>query len=392
MKLLFLTSRLPYPLDKGDKLRAYHFIKELSKTHEVVLFSLNDQSPSKEAEQEMLKYCKRVEVYQLSKLTIFFNLLLNLFSKLPFQVAYFFHKKAEERLQEIIQEEQPDLIFYQLVRMAEYAVKADIPKAIDYMDVLSVGVKKRVDQESIFKKFVFAMEHKRLTDYEATVFDRFAKHFIITEQDREQIPHENRGNIVIISNGVDLDYFHPSNEKKEIIYDIVFSGNMGYPPNIVCAEYLVKQVMPLVWKHQPDAKVAIVGTDPSASVLALASNRVTITGRVADIRSYFYQSKMFAGPLFMNTGLQNKLLESMALGVPCITSTLANNALKGTPEVEVIIADDAQAFARAILDLMQDAAKRHIIAKNAELFVNQHHHWTNIGEQLSKELESIRKK
>jgi glycosyltransferase involved in cell wall biosynthesis len=101
---------------------------------------------------------------------------------------------------------------------------------------------------------------------------------------------------------------------------------------------------------------------------------------------------MFAGPLFMNTGLQNKLLESMALGVPCITSTLANNALKGTPEVEVIIADDAQAFARAILDLMQDAAKRHIIAKNAELFVNQHHHWTNIGEQLSKELESIRKK
>jgi glycosyltransferase involved in cell wall biosynthesis len=276
--------------------------------------------------------------------------------------------------------------------MAEYAVKTDIPKAIDYMDVLSVGVKKRVDQESIFKKFVFAMEHKRLTNYEATVFNRFAKHFIITEQDREQIPHDNRGNIVIISNGVDLDYFHPSNEKKEIIYDVVFSGNMGYPPNIVCAEYLVKQVMPLVWKHQPDAKVAIVGTDPSASVLALASNRVTITGRVADIRTYFYQSKMFAGPLFMNTGLQNKLLESMALGVPCITSTLANNALKGKPAIDILIADNAQEFAKAILDLMDNDTKRNNIAQEAEIFVNAHHHWTMIGQQLSKELESIRRK
>jgi sugar transferase (PEP-CTERM/EpsH1 system associated) len=392
MKLLFLTSRLPFPLDKGDKLRAYHFIKELSKKHEIVLFSLNDESASHEAEQEMLKYCKRVEVYQLSKLTIFSNLVRNVFKKLPFQVAYFFHQKAELRLQELIRQEQPDLVFYQLVRMAEYAVNTNIPKAMDYMDVLSVGVKKRVDQESLFKKFVFAMEHQRLTHYEQAVFNRFAKHFIITEQDRAQIPHNDRNHIEIISNGVDLTYFHPASEKKKSVYDVVFSGNMGYPPNIVCAEYLVNQVMPLVWKHQPQAKVAIVGTSPSAAVLALASDKVTVTGRVADIRKYFYESKMFAGPLFMNTGLQNKLLESMALGIPCITSTLANNALKGKPGHDVLIADDAPAFANAILDLMQDETKRNHIAKNAELFVNQHHHWSNIGEQLSKELESIRKK
>lgn len=391
MKLLFLTSRLPYPLDKGDKLRAYHFIKELSKWHEVVLFSLNDEPTAEASKKELEKYCKRVEVYQLSKLTIFMNLIANIFRRKPFQVAYFTHRAAEETLQKLIAEEKPDLLFYQLVRMAEYGAGLTLPKALDYMDVLSVGVQKRIEQERGIKKWVFALEYKRLKNYEAEVFGRFKKHFIITDQDRVQIPHPSKEEIQVISNGVDLDYYQPPTEAREIQYDVIFSGNMAYPPNIICAEYLVNQVMPLVWAKKPAATVAIVGTSPSAAVLALASSKVTITGRVDDIRTYFYQAYVFAGPLFMNTGLQNKLLESMAMGVPCVTSTQANNALKGVEKKDILLADDAKGFADAILHLMNHSAERNELAKNAIAFVSQHHHWTSIAEQLNHELESIQK-
>jgi glycosyltransferase involved in cell wall biosynthesis len=273
--------------------------------------------------------------------------------------------------------------------MAEYAKDSKVNKVLDYMDVLSVGVQKRIDQESVFKKWIFKIEFERLSKYESDVFTRFKKHFIITEQDRNQIPHVSNQQIKVVSNGVDLDYFKPSKNEVEKKYDVVFSGNMGYPPNITCAEILCKQIMPIVWKSKPNAKVVIVGTSPSKSVLDLASETVTITGRVEDIRTYFYQSKIFVGPLFMNTGLQNKLLESMALMIPCITSTLANNALKGKSEHDILIADTVQDFATKILELLDNDAERISLAKNSFAFVNQHHHWKKIVEQLSKELENI---
>lgn len=389
MKLLFLTSRLPYPLDKGDKLRAYHFIKEISKFHEVVLFSLNDEETANSSVQELEKYCSLVVVHQLSKWTIYYNLFKNIFSRKPFQVAYFTNRIAKKKFEKLVAEEKPDVLFYQLVRMAEYGAALDLPKALDYMDVLSVGIQKRVEQERGLKKWVFALEHSRLKKYEAAVFHRFKKHFIITEQDRDQIPHPSKDKIQVLSNGVDLTYYQPPSEKNLLRYDIIFSGNMAYPPNIICAEYLVKQVMPLVWKIKHEATVAIVGTSPTSAVLDLASNKVIVTGRVDDMRTYFYQANVFAGPLFMNTGLQNKLLESMAMGVPCVTSTKANNALKGEANKDILIADDAEGFASAILFLMTHEQERNTLAKNALEFVTKHHHWTSIAIQLKNELESI---
>jgi len=384
MKILFLTSRIPYPLDKGDKLRAYNFIKELSKNNEIILCSICDEKVHPKAESELNKFCKSFYIFNINKLGILASLLKAVFSKLPFQVAYFTNTSIQKSIDEIVANEKPDIIYYQLVRMAEYAQNNSIPKFLDYMDVLSVGIEKRIEQEPFYKKWIFNLEFERLKKYEDEVFGRFKKQSIITEQDRDLIPTRSKHQIEIVSNGVDFDYFIPPLKVYEKRFDIVFSGNMAYPPNVVCAVYLVKKIMPLVWSKNKNVKVVIVGTSPSKQVLELASENVFITGRVDDIRTYFYESKIFVAPLFMNTGLQNKLLEAMAMKTPCITSSVANNALKATPSLDLLIADNENEFAVSILSLLSNENEMKKISESAYNFIFKNHNWSAIGNQLNQ--------
>jgi len=388
MKILIISSRVPFPLDKGDKLRTFNFIKELSKYNEIILVAVNDDAYSKLPYNELKKYCQDVHFYGITKGKIFLNLFLNLFTSKPFQVAYFMHRSVDKKIKNIIDTQKPDLVFYQMLRTAEYAKNVDILKVIDYMDTLSVGLERRIEKENLFKKIFFKNEFNRVANYENAIFNRFQKQLIITEQDKKLIPHPNNIKIDIVTNGVDLEYYKPREKNLQKSYDIIFSGNMAYPPNIDCALFLVKKIMPLVWKQNPNCKVVIVGTSPSNEVKKLASKNVIITGRVNDMRQYFYESKIFVGPLFINSGLQNKLLEAMAMKVPCITSTLANNALLAAKNKEIIIADTDVEFANEILKLLSNQALADSIATDAYNFVTQNHDWNKIGIHLNEILKA----
>ncbi|HXB13638.1 MAG TPA: glycosyltransferase, partial [Bacteroidia bacterium] len=337
MKILFTLSRFPYPLEKGDKLRAYYQIKNLSAHHEVVVFALSDKTITADELKQVEKICKKAEVFHLSRFSILINLFKALFGKLPLQVAYFYSSKAKKQLDELIKNDKPDHIFCQLVRTAEYVKDNEsIPKTLDYMDVFSKGVERRISTAPFYLRPIYKMEYKRLSAYEENVFTRFKNKIIISKQDRDLIPHPQKESIVVISNGVDTDYFKPSPNPSPNLspkgerfkeFDILFSGNMNYPPNIESAEYLVGKILPLVKKKYPNVKVLISGANPSQRILSLASDNVKISGWVNDIRENFACSKMLVAPMFLSIGLQNKLLEAMAMQIPCITSTLANNAL-----------------------------------------------------------------
>jgi glycosyltransferase involved in cell wall biosynthesis len=222
------------------------------------------------------------------------------------------------------------------------------------------------------------------------VFKLYKKHFIITEQDRDLIPHPNRNEIEIISNGVDLSYYKPSSSANKKEFEVVFSGNMAYPPNIEGALFLVEKIMPLVWAIYPDSRVVIVGTSPTKKIQSLASKNVIITGKVDDIREYFYLSKIFVGPLFMNTGLQNKLLEAMACFTPCITTTEANNALKADANIELLIANSETEFAKKIIELLENENLREFLADKAYKFIISNHKWSVIAGNLSQILLKLK--
>lgn len=387
MKILFILSRFPYPLEKGDKLRAYYQIKNLSVHHEVIVFALSDRKVTPEELAHVKQICSRVEVFNLSEFSINLSLLKALFGKLPLQVAYFYSTRAHRKLNELIVIEKPDHIFYQLVRTAEYAkTNKSISKTLDYMDVFSKGIERRISKAPFYLRPVFRMEFKRLVSYEKTVFDYFKNKIIISKQDRDLIPHPGKDSIVVISNGVDTDYFKPSDSKKE--FDILFSGNMNYPPNIESAEYLVENILPLVQKKYPGIRVLISGAHPNRRILSLASDTVKVSGWVNDIRENYKCSKILVAPMFLSIGLQNKLLEAMAMQLPCVTSTLANNALGAENGKSILVADSPEEYARQIILLLDNENFAREIAMNGYKFVVENHSWLKENEKLEKLITS----
>jgi glycosyltransferase involved in cell wall biosynthesis len=222
-----------------------------------------------------------------------------------------------------------------------------------------------------------------LLQYENKVFSRFQNKTIISAQDRDLIPHPDKAQITVIPNGVDTDFFKPISRQKD--FELLFNGNMNYPPNVESAEYLVEKVMPIVWNKMPEVRLLISGASPNAKVLELASEKVVVSGWVDDIRDNYARSKILVAPMQISIGLQNKLLEAMAMQIPCVTSSLANNALGAKAEEQILVADEPEQYAAHIIDLLLNEPKAKQIAVNGYKFVTGNFNWkatTAILEQL----------
>jgi len=389
MKIFVLLPRIPYPLEKGDKLRAYHQIRQLSKNNEIVLCALNDNGKvdEQQAFQALQPYCVSINFVKINKLQILFGLLRAFLKGLPMQCGYFYNRKAARKVDQLIQKHQPDMLFGQLLRVAEYIRHKDKPKAIDYQDIFSYGMKRRADIASFVTRPVYNMEYKRLSRYEAAIFDDFNVKSIISEPDRALFPHEKRDEILIIPNGVDHDYFKPQEREKK--YDLVFTGNMSYPPNVNAVEYLANEILPIVWKTLPETKIYIAGASPDPKVKKAASDRIIVSGWLDDIRDAYAQSKVFIAPMRIGTGLQNKLLEAMSMGLPAITSPLANASLGAKPNEEILIGINAEEMANNIITLLTDSQKAQQIAQAGYDFTNCVYDWGKATEKMEIAMKNI---
>ncbi len=381
MKLFIILPRFPYPTEKGDKLRAFNQIKVLSEKHDVTLFALSHKKISKDDYSKVGQYCSKVIIFRLRLLHIIFNLAMSLIKGWPLQAGYYYSYSAQRKVNRLLKQINPDHVYCQLLRTAPYAFDTHIPKTLDYQDVFSKGIERRIPSSNFLMKGLLTFELKRLRKFETRIFDLFDNRTIISKPDRDCIPHPENEQITIIPNGVDQQYFKAYKTKK--ITDLLFTGNMGYPPNVDCAEYLVRKVLPLIHKKYPDIKLTIAGASPHQRVRALASDKVIVTGWVDDIREYYAGARIFMAPLQIGTGLQNKLLEAMAMKLPCITSTLCNSALMAKEDLEILIGDTpAQVAEKAIL-LIEDKALADNIAINGYDFIKENYTWSGATDKLS---------
>jgi polysaccharide biosynthesis protein PslH len=384
MKIFVLLSRVPYPLDKGDKLRAYHQINHLSQNHEVFVCCLTDSPVHQDAVSELSKICQSLVIIPLKKWQIYASLFLGMFSDKPFQVHYFFQKQAKRKIDEHLNQFQPDRIFSQLIRVSEYVKdRHEYIKVLDYMDALSKGVGRRVEKVNLFLRPFFRAEHRRLVAYENIIFEYFERKVIISKQDRNLIFHPEREQIAIIPNGVDTDFFKP-NSPAEKSYDLAFHGNMGYPPNIDAALFLANEILPIVLKKLPKTKLLISGASPAEEIKSLESENIHVSGWVDDVRETYRSAKIFVAPMRIGTGLQNKLLEAMAMRLPCVTTTLANNALGALPEKEIMVAENANALAESMIDLLTHEDKADALAEQGQAFILRNYDWKSKGEELEE--------
>ena len=389
MKLLAILPRFPYPVDKGDKLRAFHHLKYLARRHQVSVFALSDEPVPDEHLAVLKEFCAEVTVYRLHKAGIIRRLLWNVFGRIPFQTAWHFDAGAEKKLCAEINRLQPDVLFYQLVRTAEFAKYVNLPKVLDLQDPMSENIRLRLGKEPWWKRFAFRWEYKRLLRYEAETAQRFSDICIISERDRNDLPEPARSKAKVVSNGIDVAHYVPQEVSKTV--DLVFVGAMGYVPNMEAARFLVEQVLPECRRLGLQPVVNIVGADPAPEVRALAGEYVTVTGRVPDTRTYYARSRVMVAPMFINTGIQNKILEAAAMGIPVVTTAAANEAIGAQPGRDLLLAHTPTEFAQQIARLLGDTAWADEVARNGRQFVLSNFTWEACGQQLENLLANARK-
>lgn len=386
MRILLLTPRLPYPPHRGDKLKIFNLLKRLSKKNSIHLVSFIEKKSELDYLPQLRPFCAAIDVVPLPRLQSYAQCLLGLFSRLPLQVHYFRSRRMRRVLDEILRRHHFDAIHTHLIRMAPYTVDLPHPlKALDLTDAVSLYLQRfLVREKNPFMKLLLKIELERMSRYESLV-EQFQACFVCSEPDREQLRKAApEADIRLIPNGVDLAYFSNPNPAPYEPQQIVFTGNLTYHPNIDGIFYFVKEIFPLIQKEVPAAKFYIVGQSPPASVRALASESVIVTGFVEDIRKYYLRSAVAVSPIRFGAGTLNKILEPLALGVPVVATSMGTEGLEVANGREILIADRPHAFARHVIHVLKEPAFRDSLGQQGMARVRRFYDWDMIVDSLER--------
>ncbi len=379
-RLLVLLPRFPYPLDQGDRLRAYYQLRDLSQSFEIHLVCTDREPIDADRRAHVLPFCASIQVIHLPLTRVIWNLTVGFFSGLPFQVAYFRHPKAKAALRQLWSKKVPGLLYAQLVRMGAN-VPDGLPLYLDFMDAFSAGFQRRAERTRGIVGWLAGWEAKRLKRYEQKMRARAKGCSIISEQDAAALGGKG---IDIVPNGVGETYLAklPAMAPR---YDLIFSGNMGYDPNVKAGLILGHEILPKL----EGATLCLAGSRPAASLRALESQKLEVTGFVDDLRPYLKSSKLFVAPLFTGQGLQNKLLEAMAVGLPVLTTPQCAAALGAEHQVQLWTASTVEEFVTASQQLLADEALRGRLAAAGRALVAERFSWAGINAQLADRLAAL---
>ncbi len=381
-RLAVVTPRFPYPLNKGDRLRIYHQLDVLHRHFDIDLHCLTFGKVGAAELGQLEGRCDTIHLYRLNPIKALFRMGWAFFSRRPFQVLLFTERRHVRGMRANILAQAPDVLLAQMVRTAEYVKDFDaLPHVLDIMDTLHAGAEREAERAPWWKRPLLLEEGRRLLRYEHRVHHYFDACTIISGQDRDLLPHPDRQDVHIVPNGVDTAYFDPEANIPALpgdpdAHDVAFCGNLGYAPNIVAARYLVQEIGPAFHKLTGRRlQILICGAQPNASVLALASDSVTVVRDVPDIRSAYMAAPIFVAPMLVNTGLQNKLLEALALERACITTPRALSAIDVDMGDTIVPADTPSEFAHHIHALLSDSTHRTTMGRQGRLNVLEHFGW-----------------
>ena len=374
-------SRVPFPLEKGDKLRAYHQIKTLIEAgHDVHVICFHFEKNDTNSLEELKKIGGTWHYISLSKWRIPLSALQGIWSQLPWQVLLFHQIPAQKKFNQVIADVQPDVLYAQMIRTAEYSkFLIDIHKTLDYMDALSLGIEKRISKSNWISQWFWKDEFERVQKYESLIAHYFEHLTIIAQKDANAIHLPENKKLIILPNGIDFQYFKAEKIAKENV--VLFTGNMNYPPNVEAALRLGKNIMPLVWKQFPAAKLLIAGAEPHRSLMQeLRDPRIEITGWMDDIRDAYLAGKIFAAPMTMGSGMQNKILEALSMGLTVICSDLAADAFESELKSELLVAQTDTEFAQTICQCL--AVENDMGSQKIQHIIQNQFSWKKATEPL----------
>lgn len=378
MRLLVAAPRFPWPLDKGDRLTVFNLLRYFGQRHAVALVCFLEPGQDPAWVRRLDGVVDRVEVVPLPRPSAYARTALGLASRRPLQVHYYRSRAMAERLGRVVEEFHPDLVYAHTIRMAEYLAEARPGPGILAMQIsmaLNYGRLADFARNPLWRA-AYRLEAGRARRYEPRIAARFDGCLLISESDVAALGSPRPANILVNPHGVDFAYFTPSPGAVGDAERVVFTGNMAYPPNADAVEWFVGEILPLVRRRVPGARLDVVGADPSRRVVDLAADpAVEVTGRVPDMRPYLERAVVGIDPLRIGAGLQNKVLEGMAMGLPMVITSTANEGIGAIPDEEVLVADDPSSFAAAVVRLLEDADLRRAIGGRARRMIEQRWSW-----------------
>ncbi|HLI07675.1 MAG TPA: glycosyltransferase [Ktedonobacteraceae bacterium] len=396
MRILFVT---PYPPSR-IRVRGYEFLRQLRRKHEVTVLAQCASEQEVADAEKLRQQGYDVRLVEESKMRSAFRSgsALVRSRSLPLQVAYARSARVKGAVRQLYAEQPFDVIHVEHLRgIASMVEFAHHPLVWDAVDCISLLCKQTMTSgPSRAVRVVARLDYERTRRYEARVLKKLPCTVVTSERDRRAMiellrtrthdftssDEELGKHIFVLPNGVDLDYFRP--QQQEIRPGtIVFSGKMSYHANVATALYLYQQIMPLIWQQRPEVKLTIVGSKPPKSILALAEDsRVEVTGYVEDIRPYIARAEVMLSPMVYSVGIQNKVLEAMALGTPVVVAEQAASGLGVQAGHDLLVASTPLEFADAALRLLGNAELRASLCQRGRDYVERNHNWATVVERL----------
>jgi sugar transferase (PEP-CTERM/EpsH1 system associated) len=381
--VLYLVHRMPYPPDKGDKVRSYHLLKHLTARHRVFLGTFLDD-PADEAHVETLRgLCVDLHVSRLDPRAARLRSLGNLLGSDALTLRYYRDASLRRWVDDTAARNELDAVVVFSSAMAQYVEGLGaVPLLADLVDVDSAKWAAYADAHCWPMSWLFRREARCLLAHERRVAGRARKTFFVTEKEaalfRDLAP-ECAPSIEAMGNGVDAERFRPETTLPSPFpsgtLPIVFTGAMDYWPNVDAVTWFARDMLPALRRRWPQAHFWIVGRSPAAAVQTLAAEAVTVTGTVDDVRPYLQHACVVVAPLRLARGIQNKVLEAMAMARPVVASTDCAAPIDAVPGVELLTADDADGFVRQVSALLAAPERAQAIGTAARRRVVQRYGW-----------------
>jgi polysaccharide biosynthesis protein PslH len=411
MRILYLAHRIPYPPNKGDKIRSFHEIQGLQRRgHEVDVLAFADDPRDMTEREPLARHCASADVVRLEPWTARARSLLGLASRAPLSVRYFGVAEMRRRVARRLAERRHDGYLAYSSTMAQYVPETLRDRAVvDLVDVDSEKWSEYSRRYGAPMSAVYRIEAARLRQYELSIVRRFRHSVVTTEKEadllRDDLGPQARDQLHAIGNGVDLDAFSPeaaaaalragvgASEQRYLTPGagpvLVFTGAMDYYANVDAVCWFVAEVWPAVRRCHPDARFLIVGSRPAPPVRSLGERPgVIVTGFVDDTRPYLAAADLAVVPLRIARGIQNKVLEAMACGKATVATPEAAAGVSAAAGRELAVSEGAAAFTASVLQALADPAGRERLGAAARAFVEREHRWTSFLGRFCELVES----
>ena len=379
LKLLFLCHRVPYPPNKGERIRAFHTLSGLARRHRVHLLALDDGAGADPGPLAAL--CERVEVFPLSRSAAYLRAALDAWRPRPLTLSFFASTAMAQRLRELVRGERFDALVVYSSAMAPYAELApELPAVLAMVDLDSAKWAQYARFAPLALRPVYALEARRLRRYEAALAGRFQRIVLATGNETRLYKSFAPGaRAETVLSGVDFDFFQRFDLPRAVRPTLVFTGQMDYFANVDGVVHFARKVFPRLRQRFPEIQLLVVGRSPVPSVRDLGElPGVQVTGAVGDVRPFLARAWVFVAPLRIAQGVQNKVLEAMAAELPVVCSErvlagLSDGGFRSGRDLMAASSDDE--MERAVAALIEDAGARDRLAEHARQRLCASYRW-----------------